>query len=156
MTSNVDASSSLDQSTTSMSTWSRGPGSDRWDILLDEAERFREGLSKKEAMLNAKYGAFYDNELSFPEDTRPNFTLPDSLLGIDRVTVSSLLQEMLTKKNRAMFHAHFHRDRCIELKQRCRQLENEKEGVRYFWRNKIKFFESQSRGGKMLTMAKTK
>lgn len=154
MTSDVDASSSLDQSTTSMSTWSRGPGSDRWDILLDEAERFRECLSKKEAMLNAKYGAFDDNELSFPEDIRPKFTLPDSLSGIDRITVSSQLQEMLTKENHAMFHARFYRDRCTELKQRCRQLENEKEGVRYFWWNKV--FESQSRGGKMLMMAKTK
>ena len=50
---NVDISSASvsldhDQSNTSMSTWSRGPASDRMDILLDEAERFRLYLSKKE------------------------------------------------------------------------------------------------------------
>ena len=154
MTRNIvvgSVSVSVDQSNTSISTWSRGPESDWWDILLDEAERFRERLSKKEAVLNDKYGGFYDEELSFPEDTL-NFTLPESLSGIDRVAVSSQLQEMLKKENHAMFHARFYRDRCTELEQRCRQLENQKEGVRYFWRNKV--FKSQSRGGKMLMMAK--
>ena len=80
MTSNVDASSSLDQCPTSVS--------------YGEEEPFREGLSKKEAMLNAKYGAFNDNEVSFPEDTRPKLTLPHSFPGIDR-TVSSQLQEII-------------------------------------------------------------
>ena len=85
---NVDisgASVSLghDQSNTSMSTWSRGPGSDRWDILLDEAERFRLYLSKKKT--NDKYGGFHDEELSFPDDNL-NFTLPKSLSGIDSLS----------------------------------------------------------------------
>ena len=91
---NIDVSSASvsldhDQSNTSMSTWSRGPGSDQWDILLDEAERFRLYLSKKKAVLNDKYGGFLD-ELSFPDDNL-NFTLPESLSGIDRVSVSSQL-----------------------------------------------------------------
>ena len=91
---NIDVSSASisldhDQFNTSMSTWSRGPGSDQWDILLDEAERFRLYLSKKKAVLNDKYGGFLD-ELSFPDDNL-NFTLPESLSGIDRVSASSQL-----------------------------------------------------------------
>ena len=153
---NIDVSSTSvtldhDQSNTSMSTWSRGPGSGRWDILLDEAERFRLYLSKKKAVLNDKYGGFHDEELSFPDDNL-NFTLPESLSGIDRVSVSSQLQEMLKKENHTLFHGRFYRDRCTELEQRCRELKNEKEGVRYFWQNKV--LESQSRGGKILMMAK--
>ena len=90
---NVDISSASvsldhDQSNTSMSTWSRGPGSDQWDILLDEAERFRLYLSIKKA--NNKCGGFHDEELSFSDDNL-NFTLPTSLSGIDRVSVSSQL-----------------------------------------------------------------
>ena len=84
---NVDVSLDHDQSNTSMSTWSRGPGSDRWDILLDEAERFRLYLSEKKAVLNDKYGGFHDEELSFPDDL--NFTLPESLSGIDSVCLQS-------------------------------------------------------------------
>ena len=89
---NIDVSSASvsldhDQSNTSMSTWSRGPGSDRRDILLDEAERFRLYLSKKKAVLNDKYGGFRDEELN----DNLNFTLPESLSGIDRVSVSSQL-----------------------------------------------------------------
>ena len=49
--SNVDISFCPDESNTSVSTWFRGPGSDQWDALLDEVERFREHLSKKEAAL---------------------------------------------------------------------------------------------------------
>ena len=149
--SSVDISFCPDESNTSVSTWSRGPGSDQWDTLLDEVERFREHLSKKEAALKDKYGGFDDKELSFSDDTL-NFTLPESLCGIDRVAVASRLQEMLKKENHAILHARSYRDRCTELEQRCRQLQNEKEGVRYFWRNKV--LESQSRGGKMLMMAK--
>lgn len=154
VTSNVNVSGTstcLELSNTSVSTWSRSPGSDRWDILLDEAERFRENLSKKETVLKAKYSGYHDEELSFPDDNH-KFTLPESLCGIDRVAVSSQLHEMLKNENHAILHARLYRDRCTELKQRCRQLENEKEAVRYFWRNKV--LESQSRGGKMLMLAK--
>ena len=109
----------------------------------------RQNISERKA--NDKYGGFHDEELSFSDDNL-NFTLPKSLSGIDRVSVSSQLQEMLKKENHALFHARFYRDSCTELEQRCRQLKNEKEGVRYFWQNKV--LESQSRGDKILMMAK--
>ena len=119
-------------------------------MLLDEAERFREGQSRKQAVLATKYSAFVDNEHSFPDDAR-QLAIPESLSGIDRVVVTGQLQDMLKKENEALFHARFYRDRCTYLEQRCRQLENDKEGIRYFWRNQV--LESQSRGGKMLMMA---
>ena len=100
---------------------------------------------QKGRQTTSSYGGFHDEELGFSDDNL-NFTLPKSLSGIDRVSVSSQLQEMLKKENHALFHARFYRDSCTELEQRCRQLKNEKEGVRYFWQNKV--LESQSRGDK--------
>ena len=47
-------------SDSSSSNWSRGPGSDCWDIVLDEAERFRQQQSRKRAELDMIYGAFSD------------------------------------------------------------------------------------------------
>ena len=133
------------------SEWSRGPGSDQWDILLDEAERFRQKQLEKEAELKHKYGDYHDMDNSFPDDS-PHFSIPNSLSGIDRVVVGSQLADMLKKENHALFYARFYRDRCTELEQCCRQLKTEQECIRYFWRNKV--LESQSRGGKMLMMAK--
>ena len=61
------------------------------------------------------------------------------------------LNDMLKLENKALFYARFYRDLCADLQQRCRQLENEKEKVRYFWRNKV--LEGQTRSGKILLMA---
>jgi len=85
--------------------------------------------------MDDKYGDFCDKELSSSDDPC-NLTIPKSLSGIDRVVVTSQLVDMLNKENNALFYARFYRDRCTELEQHCRQLENEKEGVRYFWRIK--------------------
>ena len=54
--------------------------SDWWDILLDEAERFRLYLSSMQT--TSMYGGFHGEKLSFPDDNL-NFTLPKSLSGID-------------------------------------------------------------------------
>ena len=135
---------------TTSSYWSRGPGSDRWDILLDEAERFRQQQSMKRAELDRAYGTFRDEDPCFPDDLR-HLTIPKSINGIDRVVVTEQLNDMLNQENKALCYARFYRDRCSDLEQRCRQLENEKEGVRHFWRNKV--LESQTRSGKMLLMA---
>jgi hypothetical protein len=139
---------SFDSSTSS--DWSRGPGSDRWDILLDEAERFRQQQSIKRAELDQAYGTFRDESPCFPDDRR-HLTIPKNINGIDRVFITEQLKDMLKQENKALFYARFYRDRCSDLEHRCRQLENEKEGVRHFWRNKV--VESQSRSGKMLLMA---
>ena len=139
---------SFDSSTSS--SWSRGPGSDRHDILLDEAERFRHKQSMKRAQLDREYGAFRDDDPCFPDDRR-HLSIPKSVSGIDRVIVTGQLSDMLKLENKALFYARLYRDRCADLQQRCRQLENEKEKVRYFWRNKV--LEGQTRSGKILLMA---
>ena len=58
----------IDESSCS-SEWSRGPGSDRWDILLDEAERFRQKQSERTAELKENYGDYCDTEKCFPDDS---------------------------------------------------------------------------------------
>lgn len=50
-----------------------------------------------------------------------------------------------------LFQARFFRDRCEQLNQKIRQLETEKEGVRYFWRNKV--LEGNTRAGEILKRA---
>ena len=125
---------SFDSSTSS--SWSRGPGSDRHDILLDEAERFRHRQSMKRAQLDRAYSTFRYENPCFPDDRR-HLSIPNSISGIDHVIVTEQLNDMLKVENKALFYAIFYRDRCADLQQRCRQLENEKEKVRYFWRNKI-------------------
>ena len=86
---------SFDSSTSSY--WSRGPGSDRWDILLDEAERFRQQQSMKRAELDQAYGAFRDKEPCFPDDIR-HLTIPKNISGIDRVVVTAQLKSMIKRE----------------------------------------------------------
>ena len=61
------------------------------------------------------------------------------------------LRDMQERENRALLNARICRDQCCNLKKRIRQLEEEKECVRYFWRNKV--LEGQSRAGKMLKLS---
>ena len=117
---------------------------------MDQAENFRQVQAQKQAELDDKYGTFVDRAPTFPADSR-KITLPDSLKGIDRVEVSFQLKEMLKKENEALFNARFYRDRCETLEQTVRQLQTEKEAVRYFWRNKV--LEGNSRAGRILKAA---
>ena len=64
-----------------------------------------------------------------------------SLNCIQRVEVLTLIED-LYKRERQRNNASLLRDECTELKRRCRELEEEKEGIRYFWRNKV--MEGQS------------
>lgn len=61
------------------------------------------------------------------------------------------MKEMLQCENEALFKARFFRDRCESLEQKIRQLQTEKEGVRYFWRNRV--LEGYSHGGQLLKLA---
>ena len=124
--------------------------SNHWRVYMDQAEHFRQMQTRKQAELHEKFGAFVDHSPSFPKDNR-NISLPDSLSGIDRVEINHQLKEMLRKENEALSQARFFRDRCETLEQTVRRLQTEKEGVRYFWRNKI--LEGNSRGGQILKLA---
>lgn len=121
-----------------------------WKIFKDQAERFRQMQAMKKAKLDEKFGTFVDQSPSFPKDNR-NIILPDCLSGIDRVEVSHQMKEMLQNENEALSQARFYRDKCESLEQRIRRLHTEKEGIRYFWRNKV--LEGHSRAGQILKNA---
>ena len=124
--------------------------SERWQVFMDEAANFRQVQAEKKAKLDEKFETFVDQSPSFPKDNR-KIIVPDSLNGIDRVEVSHQMKEMLQNENQALFQARFFRDRCESLEQKIRQLQTEKEGVRYFWRNRV--LEGHSRAGQILKLA---
>ena len=124
--------------------------SGQYDVLMDEAKRFREAQEEKKAELNNKFKDFVDHSPCFPDDA-VNIQLPPSVRGIDRVEVNHKMKELIHKQKNVMFQAKFFRDRCEQLEQKIRQLKTEKEGVRYFWRNKV--LEGECRAGKMLRLA---
>ena len=124
------------------------------DVLMDEARRFRQIQDMRREKLDDKFGSFIDESPCFPEDENPKIKLPQSLCGIDKVEITSQIHELMNKQKKTQFQATFFRDRCEELQQRIRQLKTEKEGVRYFWRNKI--LEGQCRSGRTLKLAITR
>ena len=148
----VNDISSTSQDDLSEST-SFHPGSDFWDVHMQQAEYWQQREREKSEQLKNKYGDFKDDSPSFPSDER-KISLPSVLQGIDRVDVSAQFKSVLEKENKALFQARFFRNRCAELEKRIRQLEDEKEGVRYFWRNQI--LECESRSGKILKLATMK
>lgn len=125
-------------------------GSDKWDIHMHEAEKFRCIQSHKIKALDHKFGQFKDNSPCFPNDER-KISLPRSLTGIDRIEMGATINDILQSENKALFQARFYRNRCTDLEKKIRELEDEREGVRYFWRNQV--LEGQSRAGKILKLA---
>ena len=123
---------------------------EHWRVFMDEADNFRQIQAEKKAKLDEEFENFADHSPSFPKDHR-QIVVPECLNGIDRVEVTHQMREMLQSENEALFHARFFRDRCESLKQKIRQLQTEKEGVRYFWRNRV--LEGYSRGGQLLKLA---
>ena len=117
---------------------------------MQQAETWRCLQQEKTGLLKQKYGDFKDESPSFPTDER-KIKLPSSLEGIDRVDVNAQIQSILEKENKALFQVRFYRNRCAELNKRIRELEDEEEGVRYFWRNQV--LEGQSHAGKILKLA---
>ena len=77
--------------------------------------------------------------------------IPDGLCGVQRVEVLTLVKQLCERETKATNKAGIYRDKCTQLKQRCRELEEEKEGVRFFWRNKV--IEGQSRAGMLVKLA---
>ena len=150
MTCESEQESSFMKSETCSESTSFHPGSDRWDALMDQAENSRILEENKRIELENRYGHFVDESPSFPSDER-KVILPDSLSGIDRVEIGVQINDILKKENEALSQARFYRNWCANLQQRIRELENEKEGIRFFWRNQI--VEGQSRAGRMLKLA---
>lgn len=109
----------------------------------------RHEQAEKEAELKKKYGAYVDSEICLLNGKMPK--LPGSLSDIQRVEVVALVKDLCERENKATRNARLYRDKCTQLKHRCRELEEEKEGVRYFWRNQI--MEGQSRSGMLVKLA---
>ena len=126
------------------------PGEHRFDTDIEEEKQIRAAKAQKEAILGKKYSQYHDPFESFVDDTRP-LVSPDNLDTFVRIPIMCQLQDMRERENRALLSARLYRDQCCRLRQHIRQLEEEKEGVRYFWRNRV--LEGQSRGGKMLKLS---
>lgn len=139
-----------DYSLNDNSTDSSSVDHDCWKVYDNQAKYIRQAQMKKSAELSEKFHDFIDPSPAFPSDNR-KVKLPASLSGIDRVKVSYQLKEMQEIENNALFQARFYRDRCECLEQKIRQLQTEKEGIRYFWRNQV--FEGGSRSGRILKLA---
>ena len=71
---------------------------------------------------------------------------PKNVAGIDRVLINTNIQQ---NERKAVEHAILLRNKCTELEQKCRDMETEKEAVRFFWRDKL--LEGQSRAARILT-----
>ena len=132
------------------SNYSYSTTDDHWRVHMDQADNFLQIQAQKKASLDEKFETFVDHSPTFPKDDR-KIVLPESLNGIDRVEVSHQMKEMLQGENQALFKARFFRDRCESLEQKIRQLQTEKEGVRYFCRNRV--LERYSCGGQLLKLA---
>ena len=121
----------------------------RWREVNEKAAMIRQEQAEKEEELKRKYGAYVDSETYLLNSEMPK--IPDSLSGVQRVEVLTLVKELCKRENKAISNAHLYRDECTQLKHRCRELEEEKEGIRYFWRNKV--MEGQSRSGMLVKLA---
>lgn len=100
-------------------------------------------IRRQEASLRGKYSHYHDPEECFPDDSTEI-----DLDRFNKIPIITQMQEMQQRENRALLGERLCRDQCSNLKKRIRELEDEKEAVRYFWRNQV--LEGQSRGGKIL------
>lgn len=123
------------------------PGKHAFDDLLEEASQIRSEKKIKESKLAEKYANFVDSCKAFKDD-QGEFRIPDAVEGVDRIYIKTHMRNLLYKENQALQSVRLYRDRCTELQNRCRELETEKEAVRFFWRNKV--LESQTRAGSLL------
>ncbi len=115
------------------------PGKHAFDNLLEEADHIRK---EQVAKLVEKYGHFVDDEKAFRHD-QGEFRIPESIQGVDRIYISSHMKKLLCKENQALQAVRLYRDKCTELRNHCRDVETEKEAVRFFWRNQV--IESRTR-----------
>ena len=113
----------------------------------EEAVELRRVQALKEAELSRKYSTFVDSEPSFVFNPTTS-SIPKTIEGVDRILIESKINNILYNEKKALEQAALYRDKCTELEQKCRELQTEKEAVRYFWRNKL--LEGQSHAAQML------
>ena len=97
-------------------------------MLDEEAKRIREVCYAKQAEITQKYSTYVDCEEAIVFDsTKPD--LPQSITGIDRVLVTTKINNIMYREKKAVDQARVYRDKCTQLEARCRTLEEEKEGI---------------------------
>ena len=96
----------------------------------------RQALALKEAQLSQIYSTFVDSE--------PAFVFNPTELSIPESLVETKMKNVLYKEKKALLF----QNKCTRLEKKYRELENEKEAVRYFWRNTL--VEGQNRAARML------
>lgn len=114
--------------------------------LYMENIRMKQLQEQKEAELRQKYSKFVDEEQAHVFNPT-TISIPNSVNPVDRCLIESKLKNVLYKEMKAVQQATIYRDKCTELKQKCRHLQTEKEAVRFFWRNRV--LEGQSRAAKI-------
>ena len=86
-------------------------------------------------MLQQRFGKCVDKSKCFVDDKREiKLPLPKKISTLDIVDMKHQMKQM-KEENSALQEDRIYRVKCSQLKERCRKLENEKEGVRCFWRN---------------------
>jgi hypothetical protein len=123
------------------------PRNSEWIHLESENIQLRHERILKEAELAEKYSTFVDTEPAFPFNPT-KCDIPNTVGGVDRLLIKSKMNNLVYKERKALQQAVLFRDKCTELEQKCRELQTEKEAVRYFWRNKL--VEGQSRAAQMV------
>lgn len=95
---------------------------------------------------------FYEQQaMEYFEDQKKNIVLPDSIQNSDREHILSHISSLQCSRKQARLRCQMLLRKCDILEKRCWQLKEEKELVRYFWKNKV--LEGQTRGGRILMTA---
>lgn len=98
----------------------------------------------------------------FPHIKEPELDLPSYIEPLDKISISSKVLELHTMVGSAREPACHYRDRCSELKIQVMQAKaqnaqiqaqalDEKQKVRFFWRNQV--LEGKSRSGRIVRNA---
>ena len=81
---------------------------------------------QKEAELRQKYSKFVDEEQAHVFNPT-TISIPNSVNPVDRCLIESKLKNVLYKEMKAVQQATIYRDKCTELKQKCRHLQRKKQ-----------------------------
>lgn len=116
----------------SLATSDSFPGNPDWAILQVEDSEIQQQQCAKEAELSRKYSSYINSEPAFLF-SHEKIEIPRTVNAIDRVFIKGKKNHILYKERKAIEQAAIYRDKCTELREKCRELE----AVRYFWRNRV-------------------
>lgn len=132
-------------------------------IFDPEAQNIQECDMEREKQLEDACGEYVDMQPCLPPTNEvSSIQLPEYLSLTDRVDIKAKMVELEMSRENAKEMARYYRDRCSELQIKNKKLEaknmqiqalglQEKQKVRYFWRNQV--LEGQSRSGRILKRA---